>query len=70
MMIQLAYSSPFYPANPNGINILMNDALFNFFVGFSEQYFIGGIQGNTNLTHKLQLNANSIKCNKCTIYVE
>ena len=37
-------SSPFYPANPNGINIIMNDALFYFFVGFSEQAFFGGIQ--------------------------
>ena len=37
---QSIHSSPFYPANPNGINILMNDALFNFFVGFSEQFLL------------------------------
>ena len=36
----------------------MNDALFNFFVGFSESRFFGGIDGNINLTHKLQINAN------------
>ena len=58
-------STPFYgPWNLNGINILMNDALFNFFVGFSEQRFVGGIHGNIDLTHKLQIQCKSIKCNK------
>ena len=58
-MIQLRIQhTPFYPINPDGINIIMNNSLFSFFIGFSNQRFNGGINGDTDLTYKLQLNIN------------
>lgn len=46
--------SPFYPANPNGINILMSSKLFYFFTGFPAFFYgAAGLAGNNEINYKL-----------------
>jgi len=49
-------ATPFYPKNPNGINILMSKKLFYFFSGFSAGISLtGGFGGDPRMSYKLQI---------------